>query len=357
MKVGVLTFHWADNPGAVLQAYALCKVITGMGHEVEIIDYDPSWRGHRLPSMRWRNLRDGKLPCAVLRKIAYTRFRSAALSVSAVKSRDRSQLRSASSAYDAIVVGSDQVWNPGIIKGDPSYFLDFADKAKCRLIAYAASLGVDTLPPQFDTSVRALLQRFDAISVRESGAAKMVSEFLGKPVQHVADPTLLVGSEELRFPGSRGANGYLLAYMVFPEAREGVAQLARSLDMDIVHVGSGVAPGWVTPGLGRTLHSVGPGEWVELIRRAGFVYTSSFHGTVFSILNRVPFVACARGDHNSRVESLLGLCGLGDRLLAPGAVDAARSLASSEVEWSRVHAALARERDRSIHFLHEALHA
>ncbi len=355
MKVGVLTFHWADNPGAVLQAYALCKVVENLGHDAEIIDYDPAWRGHRMPLLRWRNLRDGKFPCALMRKTAYARFRSKSLRLSATRSETRDQLRAMAASYDAIIVGSDQVWNPKIIKGESSYFLDFAAGSGCKLIAYAASLGVDTLPPEFDASVRNHLDRFDAISVRESHAATMISGFLGKPVEHVADPTLLLTDFDQLPDRNAGPSGHMLAYMVFPEALVAAARLRSALGMKMVHVGSGIAQGWSTPHLGYTQHCVDPVEWMHLIRRAGFVFTSSFHGTVFSILNRVPFVACARGDHNSRVESLLGLCGLGDRLVLPERMDAAEALVKAEVDWARVHAAISSERERSIAFLRGAL--
>ena len=41
MKIGILTFHWATNYGAILQSYALQHTLTDMGHDVEIINYKP----------------------------------------------------------------------------------------------------------------------------------------------------------------------------------------------------------------------------------------------------------------------------------------------------------------------------
>lgn len=40
-KIGILTFHGADNLGAVLQAYALCEFINKeINFRTEIIDYE-----------------------------------------------------------------------------------------------------------------------------------------------------------------------------------------------------------------------------------------------------------------------------------------------------------------------------
>ena len=39
MKIGILTFHRAENFGAVLQCFALQTYLRSMGNEVKIIDY------------------------------------------------------------------------------------------------------------------------------------------------------------------------------------------------------------------------------------------------------------------------------------------------------------------------------
>ena len=48
MKVGIVTFHRAENFGATLQAYALHFVLKKLGHNVTIIDGGihniPCWR-------------------------------------------------------------------------------------------------------------------------------------------------------------------------------------------------------------------------------------------------------------------------------------------------------------------------
>ena len=38
-KIGILTFHYAHNYGAVLQAYALKTKLQRMGYEVQVLNY------------------------------------------------------------------------------------------------------------------------------------------------------------------------------------------------------------------------------------------------------------------------------------------------------------------------------
>ncbi|MDO4842811.1 MAG: polysaccharide pyruvyl transferase family protein, partial [Phoenicibacter congonensis] len=39
MKIGILTFHYACNYGAMLQTYATQELLRSMGHDVRVVDY------------------------------------------------------------------------------------------------------------------------------------------------------------------------------------------------------------------------------------------------------------------------------------------------------------------------------
>ena len=47
MKVGILTFHFAYNYGAVLQAWGLQQAIESLGHEVCFLNYVPDYMKKR----------------------------------------------------------------------------------------------------------------------------------------------------------------------------------------------------------------------------------------------------------------------------------------------------------------------
>ena len=46
-KIGILTFHYAHNYGAVLQAYALKTKLQRMGYEVQVLNYQNKYIARR----------------------------------------------------------------------------------------------------------------------------------------------------------------------------------------------------------------------------------------------------------------------------------------------------------------------
>ena len=58
----------------------------------------------------------------------------------------------------------------------------------------------------------------------------------------------------------------------------------------------------------------GPEDFVSYIAHAEYVITDSFHGTAFSINFNKQFVCVRAPKYNSRLESILNLVGLNERL-------------------------------------------
>ena len=87
------------------------------------------------------------------------------------------------------------------------------------------------------------------------------------------------------------------------------------------------------------------------------MYTDSFHGTVFSILNKRPFVTCSREggiNMDSRIDTLLSMFNLESRKISKeNNYEIADPM---EIEYPDVEAILDRERQRSKEFLCKALH-
>ena len=93
--------------------------------------------------------------------------------------------------FDAVIVGSDQVWRKGYNDDRKSnFFLDFITNKKTKKIAYAASFGVDFwgYSPQETKRYSELIKKFDGISVREDSGQKLCKEYLGVEATHVLDP-------------------------------------------------------------------------------------------------------------------------------------------------------------------------
>lgn len=193
LNTGLITFHFAHHYGAQLQAYATMRAIRGLGASCEIIDY-------RLPHTTQTN-RLFKAPAGVRDlvsnahtalhypafKARFERFEAFVSQEMALSSRRYASfdaLEAEPPAYDVYVAGSDQIWNPHIFQDkafDRAFLLAFAQAG--RKIAYAPSLGVPELPEDKRAELKALLEPFTALSVRERRGQMLIRESAGREAQ------------------------------------------------------------------------------------------------------------------------------------------------------------------------------
>jgi hypothetical protein len=349
MNVGLLTFHWANNPGALLQAYGLSKSIEGLGHTVRVIDYTPpSWR---LPWWQGWGLRHGT-PGVALGRLRFDRFRSGRLPRTD-ESRTAERLPSLATQFNAVIVGSDQVWNGNIVPADAAqYFLGFVGHNPCRRISYAACFGERDQPPQTIAAAGRLLPAFDRISVRDELSATLVRELSGRDSQLVLDPSLLHDYRGL-VPDVPKPSGYIAVYYVSQAhaaaGRDIVGEARKRLRLPVISFG---ADRRIIHG-DRDILSAGPLEWIRLLHQASFICTDSFHATAFALKFRKPFLAWP-GLRVGRLESLLTLCGLSERLQVTGRANIA-DLVTRAIDFDGVSARLAPHVGRSLAFLESAL--
>lgn len=362
MKVGTLTFHSADNLGAMLQAYALPEAVKALGHDCEIIDY-------RCPAVT--SAADLEWPDELIRRYgilkgcvkAVNRWRLgwfdrrkrnvkfAAFMRKMPKSQKtyRSIQKMTDLRYDAILFGSDQIWNPRITKGlDDVYFGGFPGAEGTKKVAYAASNGGSSA----DEEVLRRLQGFHALSVREKGLA----EFLrgqGLPAEHVLDPVLLLTKEQWRrveapLPKGIVPGKYLLVYGFNEEQTYALARkIAKEEKLLMVLVRWGREDSRYPDML--QLPMCGPRELVTLVDKAALVCTGSFHGTALSILFGKRFYCGTPEFGASRIESILNSLGLGDRWVR------SEQLPEKEVDYAPVEEKLEALRKESLAFLKDAI--
>ncbi|MFP6848744.1 MAG: polysaccharide pyruvyl transferase family protein [Pseudomonas sp.] len=364
LKIGMVTVHKANNYGAVLQAYALQQCLAQYG-EVEIIDYDNRYIGRTLWPLRWIGGARSFLSIAKdlvrlaprVRLLAKfncfirTRYRlSAKYSQSALMAR-------ACSKYNCYVVGSDQVWNSNCVSLDgaldPIYFLGFAPQDAIK-ISYASSLGGYKFTEQEIPKVHSYLQRFNAVSVREQDSQQYLSDLGISHVQHVLDPTLLLGTEqwrELVEPSLVPTSKYILVYSVPRTSllRQAVDYFAAKKGLKVISIDQDVCS---VARVDKQIRDAGPLDFLALFSGAEFVLTDSFHGVCFSIIFGCPFVAVSPGTHSNRVESLLKVLGLESQFVSEPA-DFER--VSQVLDFDQAYARLASERARCFGFLDKAL--
>ena len=143
------------------------------------------------------------------------------------------------------------------------------------------------------------------ISVREASGTRIVEELTGRKADVAPDPTLLLSKEEWQKELDMTVdktNNFLLIYFVSeisPEIAEEIKKFAKEKQLNIVQI------------MGDTFGSeriiVDPQQFVAMIANAQYVFTDSFHGSVFSIIMQTPFFVYERTDHKgtyTRIENL-----------------------------------------------------
>lgn len=281
LKVGVLTFHGSVNPGAFWQTYATCQLLESMGHEAEVIDYRHPGRHRRGLLTPARKLRAWQRPDLLFR-VCMQRYYAG---LSRRELKQSPQIDAAAElenlAYDAIIIGSDVVWEHPI---DPVY-LGRHLKTE-RLIAYAASVGSSRAEAgDFPEELEAQTP-FSAISVRDANTLELLKR--GHPswsrsAQLLSDPTVTLAVPEIcRRRPIKGK--YIMVYCsqrLSRENRRRIQTYAREHHLKVVAV--------FYRQRGFSNHvCVTAFDWMAYLLHAELVVTDTFHGTVLSCLNQKP---------------------------------------------------------------------
>lgn len=321
MKIGILTFHWATNYGAVLQCYALQSYLESLGHEVEIINYKPWQYGF------WgRYLRRPWLLKGLFRDVVAKRkekklvlFRNRYLNTTR-RYYSCNQMLKAQMNYDVVISGSDQILNPsytigGENKPTSSYFLQPFPKS--RRLGYAVSFGCNDYPVEALSYAKGWINFFDAIGVRENTGIQILNSMAyNNPKFVVPDPTILMGKK--LFLGIRMDN-------IYKNARICIYILRKHITFDIPH--AAYIDDYNKP--------LSIEQWLGTIVNSSGMITNSYHGMIMAILNHIPFVVLADATHmNDRFNTLLGKLGLLDRMVS--SKDKCLNILSSYIDWAVV---------------------
>lgn len=326
MKVGILTFPNSTSYGAALQMYALYCTVNRLGHRAEIINYYSKYmkaEKHCQPKgssdLKYFLRRSARRVLHAREYAAFAAFEKETMNMYPQKFfTDKEKLPSVGTRYDAVICGSDQVWNPDITGGDLSYFLDFCGDSTKR-ISYAPSFGVETLPKDFASHVGEELQQFSAISVREVQGQALVADLIGKDVPVVIDPTMLLDAaqwQQLEDESFCVEEDYVLYFTVksSPRLFEKCRSFAQQHGLKMIVIGGNCMRKEKDP-IVRHAVDISPAVWLWLVRHARYVVTNSFHGTAFSIIFERDFYLELSAKTNSRLTNIVKMLGLEERIL------------------------------------------
>lgn len=392
-KIGLVTVTYVNNFGSHLQSFALQQVIKSLGYEPEIISAkgvsgDISKRRMKYLLTRIFDISELRSYYTTLKiKIApfidkefgrilanragvFNQFAKNAFEISPVSNSWAEMTKMCKSRYSTVIIGSDQNWRPANIAGGYytiEYVPDEINKA-----AYSTSFGISRIIPAQRKKAKFFLGRINHLSVREDTGQKIIKELIGRDVPVVCDPTLLLKKEEwesyieqksqvdLR---KETATPYILCYFLgeSQQNREFALKLKQKTGYRIVSVLYGEEryykedPKYYDLGLS----AMGPLDFVNLISKAQYVCTDSFHGCAFSLVFEKQFYAfykSAQGSKmsvNSRLDSMLGWAGVTNRIIK-GDIELTDSLLSP-IDYKKVRKKLEDKRKMSITFLKNSL--
>lgn len=333
LKIGILSFQWADNYGGLLQCYALKEYLKQRGNEVIVINYWPRYalvkRATRVGSIQIKKqfgitvTPNAKM---LIKNIVLGRYHSSKMVTQKMDNFRKSYITESQKFYlnhldleqdiyqfDVLICGSDQIWNPNLTGNqfDKAYFLDFNTQNTIK-ISYAASLGV-SLRPEWEREFHSLLCRLQHISTRESSLSQLIQNRYGLNSRTVADPVLLLSEKSWNrlITDKKIKQRYILLYVL-------------QRNSDIVAVAN-----WLSCTTNLPIHVIGAKrryknakyikecsveEFLTQFKNAEYILTNSFHGTAFSLIFRKTFMTFLDTNKPARMLDLLTNVGLSERI-------------------------------------------
>jgi len=335
-KVGIITYY-GDNYGGCLQAYAMQTLVQQFGCVPHLIRNNHFQKSNTFNNkikhifevllhpvdficrQKYVNiLRKGE----VIRCAKFDSFRKKKMIFSPFPELTLYNWHSSKiEGYDTFVCGSDQIWNPNLYPVDPIYFMRFVNNG-AKKVAYAPSVGVSTIDYKFDAQIKEDLSDYHYISVREDDGANAIANIIGKHVDSVLDPTLLLNSKDwAKITGENNYGNYIFCYLFsespfFDECKKYIKEKTGlkvlTLPYSLRELKS----------KDQLVFDAGPEDFVTLIEHAKLVLTDSFHATAFSVNLSTPFLTLERhkaGEKksmNSRIYTILKKVNLENRLIS-----------------------------------------
>lgn len=382
-KVAIVSCYFKHNYGSMLQAFATQQVLDNLGVENETINIDENvdfangkkkYYMTQITNFTFIRSKLGMIKLKFDKKLKkdlgknisirdkkYKEFEAKFRLTKAYK--DYQELTEKCKDYSSVLVGSDQLWLPVNVVAD-YYTLNWVPD-DVNKISFATSFGVSEVPEKYKEKYKKFLDRIDNLSVREEAGCKLVDELSSNEATLVCDPTLLLTKDEwmtIQEEEPIIKEKYILCYFLGSniEHRKFAERLKEKAGCKIVslnHADEYVKYSDVFAD--ETPYDIGPAEWINLIRNAEYVCTDSFHGTVFSLLNNKKFFTFRRYNNsskvstNSRIDSLLNIVDLHDRLLI-GSEDVSE-LISKEINYDDANKKIDEFRLKSKEFLKNAL--
>lgn len=373
MKIGIVTFWFADNFGALLQNKATQEILKKYNYEAITIKFKPNYKKRKNILFIIQRVINKILNLSAL-KIKNLMYRNKIKEMNSLKSKKFKEFRENNIIYSSeiknineidkiaqcslYICGSDQIWNPGSLSSEAAkdfYFLNFCNNKK--KIAYAPSIAVKNIPKKMRIFYENELAKFDFLSTRESRGVEIIKELTGKDAKLVLDPTLLLEGKEWRIISKDiKRKKYIFAYFLgmTEEANLSMKKFAKKNNLEIILIKYDHEKIYLDF---EKKDAIGVDEFLGYIDSADYIFTDSFHGVVFSILFNKKFYVFNRSEKlmnnmSSRILNILTCLDLKERFIEK---NINKSLEIKEIDYKKVEEKLKKLREGSLEYLLNAI--
>ncbi len=327
MKIGIITYHFARNYGAVLQAYALQEYLKQKGNNITIINYVDDNQKNNNSVFRSKNGIKSVIYNIILFPILIDRIRKVKkfqnfidnyLNCSPrLKTIEELKNYIDKNEFDYIISGSDQVWNPNIMDFSEAFLLPINTKSKKA--TYAASIGNAKVEDLI--KYKEYINDFKYIALREKESVKIISSLTNKDIAVVNDPVALFNKmewEKLCYNENLRKDKYLLCYFLHKKYLNKEYKIAKKIAKDkklkLIMINSNFS---LKSFYWNCMRDVGPIDFLTLFKNAEYICTDSFHGTMFSLIYEKNFnvFTSNKEKQDSRRENILKNAGMMCRLV------------------------------------------
>jgi len=356
MKIKTITFHYAHNYGAVLQAYALQNTLLSLGHENKIIDYKQK-KMHVFVKYGWKS-NNNIITATIINILVLVRYREHKMRFYKFEDfinnyliltkhyKSYEELKLNPPDADVYLVGSDQVWNiyQEKIRSEVS-FLKFGDE-NIKRMSYAASMGTCDLSVEQKKLFGNLITNMDKISVREKEACDFIMNNYGIKSEVHLDPVFLLKKDQWAGlaiePSFR--NKYILCYPLSftPLLNETIKKIKGLTGYEVIVLTANIREKVIGD---IYIRNAGPRELLGLIKDAQIVLTSSFHGLAFSIIFEKNFYVFPLV-FQSRINNILDLLELSEQQ-----VSTLENVNLKSINYEKTNTILSGEISKSIDYL------
>lgn len=354
MKIAILSMQRVLNYGSVLQAYSLKKLIheiTGTDPQFIDIDRSDTVMCNRLivESMDYSEPVKEKsgfwhrVKRKIFRKLfKYNNEKINSFAINALNVLDGEQ----NETYDCVVVGSDEVFNTS--KGISLQLYGNIKNAK-KVISYAASCGTavyDEIPMDAVSKVKSALTNYAAMSVRDKGTEQYIARLYDGMVERHLDPVLVGGLNEHKVKPVL-LKRYIIIYAYGGRIRNNdeilaIQSFAGKRKLKTIAIGGSQT--WCDYYI-----PLKPLRVLDYFYNAEFIVTDTFHGTIFSVINRKQFVSIVRKTNSNKLTGLLQDLGLEDRMLTD--INRLEEVLVQKIDYGKVENIINRERIRTQEYL------